>query len=91
MPSLPAGLGGGFPGWCSGVQFGVEDGEAGLGREESWGFGGTAGLVICLAAKSRSGMAFISSACVSSKRRFMSWALNWVKLARFSSQSRSAA
>lgn len=56
-----------------------------------WGLGGTAGLLMCLAAKSRSGMAFISSACVSSSRRLMSWALNWVKLARFSSQSRSAA
>lgn len=37
-----------------------------------WGFGGTAGLLICLAAKSRSGMAFISSAWVSSSRRLMS-------------------
>lgn len=56
-----------------------------------WGLGGTAGLLMCLAAKSRSGMAFISSAWVSSSKRLMSWALNWVKLARFSSQSRSAA
>lgn len=55
------------------------------------GFGGTAGLLMCLAAKSRSGIAFISSACVSSSKRLMSCALNWVKLARFSSQSLSAA
>lgn len=56
-----------------------------------WGLGGTAGLFMCLAAKSRSGMAFISSAWVSSSKRLMSCALNWVRLARFSSQSRSAA
>lgn len=37
-----------------------------------WGLGGTAGLLICLAAKSRSGMAFISSAWVSSSSRLMS-------------------
>lgn len=47
--------------------------------------------LICLAAKSKSGIAFISSACVSSSRRLMSWALYCVRLARFSSQSRSAA
>lgn len=37
-----------------------------------WGLGGTAGLLMCLAAKSRSGMAFMSSACVSSRSRLMS-------------------
>lgn len=37
-----------------------------------WGLGGTAGLLMCLAAKSRSGMAFISSAWVSSSSRLMS-------------------
>ncbi len=91
MPSLLGGFGGVLLGLCSGVKLGVEDVEPGAGREDSWGFGGTAGFVICFAAKSRSGMAFISSAWVSSSRRLMSWALNWVKLALFSSQSRSAA
>lgn len=62
MPSLLGGFGGILLGWCSGVKVGVEEAEPGAGREDSWGFGGTAGLVICLAAKSRSGMAFISSA-----------------------------
>ena len=56
-----------------------------------WGLGGTTGLETCLAASSRSGRALSSSAWVSSSSRLMSWALNWVRLARFSSQSRSAA
>lgn len=50
-----------------------------------------AGLEWALLAQSRSGMAFSSSACVSSSSRLMSLALYWVRAARFSSQSRSAA
>lgn len=56
-----------------------------------WDEGVLAEGLICLAAKSRSGMAFISSAWVSSSSLLMSWALYCVRLARFSSQSRSAA
>lgn len=81
-PSFPESLCWGLLRRCSGVPaplWGV------------WEDGVLEDVLICLAAKSRSGIAFINSAWVSSSNRLMSWALYCVKLARFSSQSRSAA
>lgn len=85
-PSLLVSLCWGLLGLCSGVALVLD----GLWLWFWFWFWFWAGL-ICLAAKSKSGMAFMSSAWVSSKRRLMSWALYCVRLALFSSQSRSAA
>lgn len=77
-PLLPLGSVRGAAFWPWGALAGL---WSGVGAGPGW----------ALLAQSRSGMAFSSSACVSSSSRLISLALYWVRAARFSSQSRSAA
>lgn len=77
-PLLPLGSVRGAAFWPWGALGGL---WSGVGAGPGW----------ALLAQSKSGMALSSSACVSSSSRLMSLALYWVRAARFSSQSLSAA